>query len=395
LFLAKRSVLVTRTPLLTLVLALACVPAFAAPPAPPRPPQPSGLPNTSAVNMNSPRMQAARQWAMAGILGNRPTPADMNSADWEPRYTLFVACPYTPSARTYPNIGAAVSAAQPYTLILVCRETDAGSVDIATDHIAIQGVGAPGNAIVNCPGNLDHLGIGVDASYVRIRNLTFQNCYAGVLFNVSTSPSGFQYGEVSSSAFIGNATGILSQLSAYIRVTNNRFRNTSYGIYLDGDISDSAFGNDISADQIEFAYVAITVETDTGSRVSENAVRSYQYAIVLEGGSLSTVEDNRMYGNNSGLYSFATEGDVIRDNTANGGNYGFYLDIDNGVNDPNATNPLPDRILFNEAFGNSVDDYFDGTAPYTGGAPGTNDGTANYYDGNRGKTASPPAILTQ
>jgi hypothetical protein len=107
------------------------------------------------------------------------------------------------------------------------------------------------------------------------------------------------------------------------------------------------------------------------------------------------VGSNHLDGNVGGVVIIDNNsGNTFKKNYANGNSmFGFGSDATSGADAvPDAG---PNVFLDNQAFGNGTDDDLDLTVGYTGTNPNTNSGTADYYKGNKGHIASPPAILFQ
>jgi hypothetical protein len=113
--------------------------------------------------------------------------------------------------------------------------------------------------------------------------------------------------------------------------------------------------------------------------------------------TFATVTSNHFDGNVGGIILDVPDnnsGNTFEKNYANGNvEYGIGSYKDNGA--AAVPDSGPNKFLNNHAFGNGAYDYIDDTFPYSGSDPNTNSGTADYYKGNKGNTASPPAIFFQ
>jgi parallel beta-helix repeat protein len=175
----------------------------------------------------------------------------------------------------------------------------------------------------------------------------------------------------------------------------NQFNDDTYSIYIEDDVGDIVLANQITGDGTgsdEGIYFYDVVS----AHVAGNAVTGSYVGIQLWGfDDLNTISGNYVSHNEYGVYvgnDQENSGNTIQGNFANNNTYyGFYTPRDdNGANSvPDAG---PNSFLHNSAFGNGTDDYYDATTSPPAGS-GANDGTADYYKGNQGKTAYPAAIL--
>jgi parallel beta-helix repeat protein len=147
--------------------------------------------------------------------------------------------------------------------------------------------------------------------------------------------------------------------------------------------------------------LALTVSDTVTNNVVTAAAVGLDFGALVGGGTsegfntFACVEGNHLDGNEIGVAIIDNNtGNTFKKNYANGNvDFGFGSDASSGADAvPNAG---PNVFRDNHASGNGTDDYLDLTVGYTGTNPNTNSGTADYYKGNKGNIASPPAILFQ
>jgi hypothetical protein len=370
------------------------------------------------LNPSSPRLVAAREEAKAEAKGLVTAQAlkDASSSSFKATYTLYVGCTSTPVDVTYSTIQAAVAAALPHTLIEVCPGTYAAGgagtgITVSTAYIKIQGVlhhsGAETLSCGSGPNPTDgSFAFELNGSYDSVQYLTIEDCDIGVAsFNpVSTTPTGVRNDAVSDSWFTGDSLSIVSEYGYDFEAKDNWISVGEYGIASVAGVKDDITGNTIEGDggteQVGI-LLALTVSDKVTNNVVTGATVGLDFGALAGGGTnegfntFACVESNHLDGNEGGVIIIDNNtGNTFKKNYANGNSeFGFGSDATNGANAvPDAG---PNVFLDNHAFGNVAYDYLDESGGYVGNNPNTNSATADYYKGNKGNIASPPAILFQ
>jgi parallel beta-helix repeat protein len=235
-------------------------------------------------------------------------------------------------------------------------------------------------------------------SHDTVQYITVNDCEYGV-------ESGFET-ETRNNAIWGNwFNGDYQSIENYIgyasEITGNKISNSVYPLISYGGIDDVITGNTIEGDGT-FNQDGIVAVFGVGSRIESNTVTGASAGLDFgpdpeEGGpgynSFAFVSCNRFDDNGVGIaIVYNNSGNTFEKNYADG-NEEFGIASDNTSGADAIPNSGPNKFLSNHASGNGAEDYLDATAPYTGTNSGTNDGTADYYKGNKGNTASPAAIL--
>jgi hypothetical protein len=382
------------------------------------------LPNfknlTLDLNPNSPRLVAAREEAKAEAKGLVTAQAlkDASSSGFEAKYTLYVGCTTTPAGVTYPTIQDAVAVALPHTLIEVCPGTYAAGgagtgITVSTAYIKIQGVlHHSGAETLSCGSGPDpsdgSFGLEFNASYDTVQYLTIEDCDIGVASlnpsASSTTPVGLRNNGVWGSWFNGDTISIVSEYGYDFEAKDNRISVGEYGIASVAGIKDDITGNTIEGDggteQVGI-LLALTVSDTVTNNVVTGATVGLDFGALVGGGTdegfntFACVESNHFDGNAAGVAIVDDNtGNTFKKNYANGNSVAGFLS-DNTEGADAVPDAGPNVFLDNQAFGNGTIDYYDETAGYVGDNPNTNSDTADYYKGNKGKNASPPAILFQ
>jgi len=383
-------------------------------------PLPNFKNHTLDLTPNSPRLVAAREEAKAEAKGVVTAQAlkDPTSSSFEAKYTLYVGCATTPVDVTYPTIQAAVAVALPHTLIEVCPGTYAAGgagtgITVSTAYIKIQGVlHHSGAETLSCGSGPDpsdgSFGIELNASYDTVQYLTIEDCEIGVAsLNPSLSmstPTGVSSDGVWGSWFNGDTLSIVSEYGYDFEAKDDWISVGEYGIASVAGIKDDITGNTIEGDggseQVGILLALTVSDTITNNVVTGTAI-ALDFGALVGGGTpegfntFACVESNHLDGNVGGVALIDNNtGNTFKKNYANGNSVlGFGSDATSGADAvPNAG---PNVFEDNQAFGNGTYDYYDLTVGYVGHNPNTNSGTADYYKGNKGNIASPPAILFQ
>lgn len=366
------------------------------------------------------RMKAAHESIKEASKGLVPA-LTQNSGAWTAKYNLYVGCTNTPAGKTYSTIQDAVDAAYPYTVITVCPGTyqagGAGTgITVLTSYIEIQGKsdhsGAETIVCSSTPQPLDDSwGIVLAGSYDKVRYLTFNDCNQGVAAGSFLAPT--KNNTIDCNWFNDDYIGITTYGGGHYQISWNNVQDSYYGIWTEYDTDDTIYKNHLTGDgsggltaagpirpnavrdqSLDGSTVGILLEGGVGAKVSTNTASAFGYGLELYYyNTITTVESNHLNGNvYVGAYIYdENSGDVFQNNYANSNEGGFVVD------DPtNGAEAVPDsgpiKFLNNSAYGNSIDDYYDGTYPYSGD-PSANKGTADYYKGNKGTIADPASIL--
>jgi Periplasmic copper-binding protein (NosD) len=327
-----------------------------------------------------------------------------SSTGWTSHHTLYVACSSSPAGSTYPDIASALAVVQPYTTIKVCAGMYAGNNVLNTSYVAIVGQGRAGAVTISCgtsPNPNDSSeGVEMNGSYDQLKNVTVNNCNVGAF--ISEVGGNVRADEVEDSFFNGDSTGILSQDCDDCEIAGNEVSNSAFeAIYIDFDFDDSVKGNEILGDGSGNEDGIYVIDSVSISIKSNRVSASFAGLDMEDFDQFFWVAYNTFNGNEYGVYVYGfsgatnagNSGNTFYKNTADGNTFdGFFANSTNGANA--SIGQLPNRYLFNKAFGNGTYDYEDQTFPYSGSAAGTNDGTADFYHGNKGQTAFPGQILT-
>ncbi len=356
---------------------------------------------------NAARLVAARKELADEAKGLVTEQALANvSTGWTAKHKLYVGCTSTPVGSTYSQIQDAIDAAQLYTVIKVCPGTYDTGVLVNKSFIEIEGTSATeGAEILLCGGT--GYGIELLASHDVIKNMSIGGCEYGVAAGEDTETTKNQ---IVNNWLADNFTSIYLYIGGQATVEGNSILASEYGIVDYGGIKNKIIGNTVEgsggADGIAMAYTV-------GDQVKNNCVSDTEIGIDIGGYALTTtlvaktttsvgdygfntgadVISNYTYDNLGGIYLWNNNsGNRIQSNTVEDALVGIGADNTSGADaSPDAgTN----RFEKNKASGNDSD-YEDETAPYSGNDTQANAGTADFWKGNKGTTATPPAILAQ
>lgn len=385
----------------------AVVPALAAQPG-------SHLPAwfTQVGGSNSPRMQAARQEALASQSGKIATATAPRFANEgrSSKHTLYVGCTNTPLGSTFTGptgISDALAVVVPNTTIKVCAGTYFGGNLLLTPRVAIVGQGPSGGVVVSCTPPVSGVntvssipfGIATGASYDRIENVTVTNCTFGVFLNGNfvngilnnTLPTPITANELTDAVLSGNGVGASTAACDGCDIEESSFDHNAVALANVEDVEDRFVGNAIDGNENGTGIILIS---SIKTVVKGNTVVGSDFGLSTLVGAVefSTIENNHFDGNVTGVLLLdGASGNLLKQNTANSNlDDGFFADATTGANAPG--NQLPNRFLSNKAHGNGNLDFEDLTAGYVGPVSGTNDGTANYYKGNKGTNTAPVGL---
>jgi parallel beta-helix repeat protein len=155
------------------------------------------------------------------------------------------------AGETYKTIQSAVTAANPFDIIIVRDGTYPENVNVNVNHLTIRSENGSGNCIVQATNSNDHV-FEVTANRVNISGFTVENAtgdYAAGIYlydtehcnisnNIVPNTSLGIYLNATHNSVIDNNTvtnsgaGISLENSTYSNVTNNKINNTNWGITL-------------------------------------------------------------------------------------------------------------------------------------------------------------------
>jgi hypothetical protein len=296
----------------------------------------------------------------------------------------------------------------PNTLIKVCpgiyEAGGAGTgITVNTSNIKIQGVlSHSGAQTLFCDTTADPMdssfGIKLLGSDDAVQYMTIEDCDLGVVSGGTTT---VKTNGIWNNWFNGDYTSIGTELGNQVSVKDNWITNSFFAIESIADEKDTITGNTIEGDG-SLTQDGIYAELGVSACIKNNVVTGVEIGLDFSGdvsspggfNTFATVTSNHFDGNAGGvILRNNNSGNTFESNYANGNGIGFGSDATNG--DDAVPTSGPNKFLKNTAFGNLDDDYVDLTFGYTGHDPNTNAGTADWWMGNKGNTADPPALLFQ
>lgn len=240
-------------------------------------------------------------------------------------------------------------------------------------------------------------GIWLIGSHDTVENMTIEDCAFGV---ESGDVTEVRNNSITNNWFFGDDQAIATYLGYENKIAENHITSSNYPIFSYAGIKDSIVGNYIEGDGT-FTQDGIAIALSVSAKIQSNTVSATAYGLdfgastmgsVYGMNSFAEVSSNHFDGNGVGVnIASNNSGNKFSSNYADGNTIGFESDNTSGADaSPDAG---PNKFEKNHASGNAQYDYVDMTHGYTGNDSETNAGTADYYKGNKGKTALPGSIF--